>query len=168
MFTKPTSGEWATATETAKLTASDGATDNRLGWSVTVDGDTAVGTYQGDDNGNNFGSAYEYEDSDWTAIPDSAACETNATSSALTGPTGNAEYDILIRATNSVGAGLTSDAVSVTPTSQGNVAPPANYTHQRHGHSVTPGRSVGTLGFSFTSQPRMSGNEAPGSGPGVR
>ena len=165
LFTKPNSGEWATATETAKLTASDGAADDRLGWSVTVDGDTVVGAYQDDDNGNNFGSAYEYEDSDWTAIPDSAARETNPTSYTVTGPTDDAEYDFLIRATNSVGTGLTGDAVSVTPASQGNLAPAADYTHQRHGHSVTLSRNLVTLGFSFTSQPGMSGNSAPDPGP---
>ena len=41
VFAKP-SGGWATGTETAKLTANDGASGDRLGISVAVDGDTAV------------------------------------------------------------------------------------------------------------------------------
>ena len=44
VFTKPGSGGWATATETAKLTASDGAADDEFGISVAVndDEDTVV------------------------------------------------------------------------------------------------------------------------------
>ena len=42
VFTKPGSGGWADATETAKLTASDGAANDELGISVAVDGDTVV------------------------------------------------------------------------------------------------------------------------------
>ena len=39
VFTKPSSGGWATATETAKLTASDRATNDEIGNSVAADGD---------------------------------------------------------------------------------------------------------------------------------
>ena len=42
VFTKPGSGGWATATETAKLTASDGAARDAFGISVAVYGDTVV------------------------------------------------------------------------------------------------------------------------------
>jgi hypothetical protein len=38
VFVKPSSG-WATTTESAKLTASDGAAQNTLGWSVGLSGD---------------------------------------------------------------------------------------------------------------------------------
>ena len=41
VFVKPSTG-WASATETAKLTASDGAAEDRFGSSVSVDGDTVV------------------------------------------------------------------------------------------------------------------------------
>ena len=41
VFVKPAGG-WASATETAKLTASDGATNDALGNSVAVDGNTVV------------------------------------------------------------------------------------------------------------------------------
>jgi hypothetical protein len=45
----------------AKLTASDGATDDFFGHSVTVDGDTAViGALYDDDNGDKSGSAYVF------------------------------------------------------------------------------------------------------------
>ena len=59
VFTKPSSGGWATATETAKLTASDGAANHFFGYSVATDGDTAVvGAFWADDNGPQSGSAY--------------------------------------------------------------------------------------------------------------
>ncbi len=52
----------AARTETAKLTASDGATQDFLGFSVAIDGDTIVaGTTWGDVGGNlNQGSAYTF------------------------------------------------------------------------------------------------------------
>ena len=42
VFTKPESGGWADATETAKLTAADAAVDDEFGISVAVHGDTVV------------------------------------------------------------------------------------------------------------------------------
>ena len=42
VFTKPGSGGWADATEKAKLTASDGAPNDKFGYSVAIDGNTAV------------------------------------------------------------------------------------------------------------------------------
>ena len=58
VFTKPGSGGWADATDTAKLTASDGAADDEFGISVAVEGDTVViGARQ--DNTRN-GSAYVF------------------------------------------------------------------------------------------------------------
>ena len=45
--------------EQAKLTASDNASYDEFGNSVSIDGDTAViGAYYDDDNGANSGSAY--------------------------------------------------------------------------------------------------------------
>jgi hypothetical protein len=41
VFTEP-SGGWSTATQTAELTASDGAGGDELGWNVAVSGDTIV------------------------------------------------------------------------------------------------------------------------------
>ena len=52
-------GAW---TETAKLTASDGAPGDAFGFAVDVDGDVAlVGAWLDDDNGNDSGSAYAFE-----------------------------------------------------------------------------------------------------------
>ena len=65
VFTKPGSGGWADATETAKLTASDGAVDDEFGISVAVHGETVVvGAHQDDDatNGDNSGSAYVFDE----------------------------------------------------------------------------------------------------------
>jgi FG-GAP repeat len=60
VFVKPSDG-WANATETAKLTASDGAADDFLG-SVAVSGDTVVAGAGGDDTGANTdqGSVYVF------------------------------------------------------------------------------------------------------------
>jgi hypothetical protein len=61
VFEKPTTG-WADMTETAKLTAGDGAAYDFFGWSVAISGDTVVvGAYQ-DSIGLNFnqGSAYVF------------------------------------------------------------------------------------------------------------
>jgi hypothetical protein len=41
VYTKP-SGGWITMTETAKLTASDGAANNQFGWDTAISGDTVV------------------------------------------------------------------------------------------------------------------------------
>ena len=50
-----------TWTEQAKLTASDGAADDRFGSSVAIAGDTiVVGAYWDDDNGSDSGSAYVF------------------------------------------------------------------------------------------------------------
>jgi hypothetical protein len=57
VFAKPGSG-WVSATETAKLTASDGAAGDRLGWSAAISGDTVALGADGDDS--NRGSAYVF------------------------------------------------------------------------------------------------------------
>ena len=60
VFTKPATG-WTSASTAAKLTASDGATNDRFGKSVAVDRDTVVaGAWRDDDNGSNSGSAYVF------------------------------------------------------------------------------------------------------------
>ncbi|MDP7009289.1 MAG: FG-GAP repeat protein, partial [Phycisphaerales bacterium] len=46
------------AHESAKLLASDGASDDRFGWCVAIDGNLAIiGAYREDENGTNSGSA---------------------------------------------------------------------------------------------------------------
>jgi len=58
VFTKPATG-WTNNTETAKLTASDGADYDCFGHSVSISGENIViGTYLDDDNGESSGSAY--------------------------------------------------------------------------------------------------------------
>jgi hypothetical protein len=51
----------ATWTQQAKLTAADGAADDRFGWAVAVDADTiVVGAYGDDDKGIDSGSVYVF------------------------------------------------------------------------------------------------------------
>ena len=63
MFTRPAGG-WATGTQTAKLTAKDGATDDELGFSVAVsaDGSTVVAGANGAtvSNGARPGAVYVF------------------------------------------------------------------------------------------------------------
>ncbi len=79
VFTKPTTdGGWAdsTGTETAKLTASDGETDDYFGYSVAVDNDTVfVGAQRDHAPSNDSGSAYVFTkpDGGWA---DSTGTET--------------------------------------------------------------------------------------------
>ena len=119
LFTKPVTG-WATATETAKLTASDGAPSDTFGISVAMADDTdgytvVVGAHQDDDKGDDSGSTYVFAVSDWTAIPNSEAGGTNATSFTVTNLTNEAEYDFQIRAVNIHGESDASDAAPVVP-----------------------------------------------------
>jgi hypothetical protein len=64
VFQKPAGG-WADMTQTAKLTASDGAADDQFGWSVAISGDTVVvgaDLYDVSGNNGNFdqGAAYVF------------------------------------------------------------------------------------------------------------
>ena len=59
VFEQQADGTWS---QTTKLTADDGASDDRFGWSVALDGGVAViGAYYDDDNGTISGSAYVFE-----------------------------------------------------------------------------------------------------------
>ena len=113
LFTKP-SGGWADATETVELTAYDGGSFDYFGFSVAVDDDTVVvGAPYVNENGSDSGSAYVFELSDWTAIPDSAAGGTNATSYTVTDLTSGIAYTLAVRAVNASG---NSAAATVTAT----------------------------------------------------
>ena len=91
VFTR-TAGVWS---QQAKLTASDVATDERFGWSVSLDGNTAViGAYLDDDGGTDSGSAYVFTRSGevWSqqaklTASDSAAFDEFGRSVAVSGET---------------------------------------------------------------------------------
>ncbi|MCH8152289.1 MAG: FG-GAP repeat protein [Planctomycetes bacterium] len=109
VFEKPPGG-WVTMTETAKLTASDGAANDQFGLSVSISGDViTVGAIGDDDNGEDSGSMYVYLlsgvdcnrngqpdacdiflgvscDSNANLIPDD--CELGARGADITGPGG--------------------------------------------------------------------------------
>ena len=124
VFEKPALG-WAGTFETLKLTAPDGAVNDRFGWSVDVDldavrGDLAlVGSYSDDHDVNgddiidlNAGSVHVLGIPTWTDIAGSGSDTTTHTETDLTN---GDEYSFQIRALNPSGAGPASDAASATP-----------------------------------------------------
>ena len=79
VFVEPTSG-WVSTTQTAKLTASDGAADNYFGWSVAVSGNTVVVGELG---------ATGYQGAAYVFVEPASGGWANATETAkLTGPDG--------------------------------------------------------------------------------
>ena len=63
VFVKPESG-WKNMTETAKLTATDGAIEDYFGGSLSIDDSViVVGAYCDDDNGSSSGSVYIFKES---------------------------------------------------------------------------------------------------------
>ena len=128
VFEKPDLG-WASTFETLKLTAPDGAANDRFGWSVAVDlddvrGDLAlVGAYS-DDNAAalDAGSVHVLGIPDWEEIDPSGADTTAHTVTKVPDGTGNGptltngnEYNFQIRALNRSGASPASDGVKATP-----------------------------------------------------
>ncbi len=108
VFSKPASGGWATATETAKLTASDGAANDEFGFSVAVDSESVMVGAPG--NGN--GSIYVL------AIPQSIdilGSDDETTSYAVTGLTNGLEYTFQVRAVDNEGEGPPSNIARATP-----------------------------------------------------
>lgn len=135
---------WA---QSGKLTASDGATSDRLGISVAIDGDTIVAGANGDDVGVNpeQGSVYTFASTGATArtqtakltVSDGAGSDSLGTSVAIDG-------DVIV-------AGAPNDDPSTTNTNQG-----ALYTFARTGSNRTEtakltasdGAPSDALGFS--------------------
>jgi len=74
VFTK-SGASWSTTTQTAKLTASDGASDDRFGWAVSISGNSIViSAYFDDDDGTDSGSAYVFTKSgaSWSTMTQTA------------------------------------------------------------------------------------------------
>ena len=132
VFTKPALG-WANSIETLKLTALDGAANDRFGWSVSVDEDAEggslalVGAYSDDhdvgDDGSieiNAGSVHALGIPDWKDIdPSDDQTKNHTVSKELDDPdtdlSNGTEYTFQIRAMNESGAGHASDGASATP-----------------------------------------------------
>ena len=95
LFLAPFSAGALTPVEVAKLVASDGASGDYFGYSVAVDGDTAViGAYGDRDYGANSGSAYVFSriDGTWAqqaklTAPDGASSDSFGCSVAVDGDT---------------------------------------------------------------------------------
>lgn len=74
VFTQPGSGPWANATQTAELTASDGAGTDLLGYSVAISGTTIVaGAPQHTVSANAQGALYQFEQPTGGGYVDAAA-----------------------------------------------------------------------------------------------
>ena len=123
VFNKPAIG-WTASNETLKLTAPDGAANDRFGTSVAVEGKQAmVGAYKVDNaDVVDSGSVYMLGIPDWEKINPSGADTTTHTVTTVPDTGGNGprltngtEYTFQIRALNPSGAGPTSDGVSATP-----------------------------------------------------
>ncbi len=104
-FTMPGTG-WANGTETAQLTASDAADNDRFGSSVAIDGDTVVVGAQNND------TAYVFDIVDWEDIAGSNAATKSHIVRRLTN---DIEHTFRVRAVDGTGASDPSDYVSETP-----------------------------------------------------
>ena len=136
VFVKPATG-WATAAETAKLTASDGAGSDHFGYSVAVDrGPVAVGAHLDNSPSVNSGSAYVYQVKPWTPIPGSGATTTSHT---VTGLTNYQPYTFWLRVVNAVAASLAADTATleVVENSDGGTNVGSAFT------ATDPGQQVG-------------------------
>ena len=109
LFAKP-SGAWATATETVKLTAPDGAAGDNFGESVAAGGGRAIVGAPGDESAT--GAAYVFSIPGWTDISGSGA---GTTSHTVTGLTNGVEYTFLIRPVVGSGYGPASESEQATP-----------------------------------------------------
>ncbi len=108
LFTKP-SGGWATATETVKLTAPDGAAGDEFGYSVAAGRDRAIVGAPGDES--DTGAAYVFGIA-WTDISGSGS---GTTSHTATGLTNGVEHTFLIRPVVDGNPGPTSGTTKATP-----------------------------------------------------
>ena len=113
VFVRPADG-WETATEAAKLRASDGAANDEFGFSVSVDGGTIiVGAYSDNDGSvSNSGSAYVFVTSGWAQIVGSG---TSTVEHTVTELDNGIKHTFGIRAVDSEGPGLVSASVRATP-----------------------------------------------------
>ena len=180
VFTRP-ANDWADGTETAKLTASDGAASDEFGISVAVDDDTAViGANKDDDNGDASGSAYVFTRpaNDWAdgtetakfTAPDGAAGDryghsvgasgenvlVGAPSFDSTDDSGGTGAAYLLRFSDWTGvpdSGAATDGYAVTGLTNG-----VEYTFQIRGvNDAGPGAASG----DSSGTPRLSAPAAP-------
>ncbi len=95
VFTKPASGGWADTTETAKLTANDGAVDDEFGISVSVHGETVVVGAHLDDHTDGDGDTDDDEGAAYVFTKPSSGGWANATETAKLTAFGAAASDEL-------------------------------------------------------------------------
>jgi hypothetical protein len=90
VFVMPTAGRWVSTTQTAELTASDGQTNDNLGWSVAVSGNTIVAgaIYRQIAQNDNQGAAFVYTE------PSHGWKTTNADTAELTASNGFTNDDL--------------------------------------------------------------------------
>ena len=118
LFTKP-SGAWATATETVKLTAPDGAAGDEFGYSVAAGGGTAIVGAPGDES--ETGAAYVFSIPQWTDI--SVSDDGATISHTATGLDNGVEHTFLIRPVVGSNPGPKSGNIKATPQQSPAAAP---------------------------------------------
>ena len=162
VFVKPGTG-WANATETAKLTASDGAANDSFGLSVAISGDTVVAGAYGDDSFQ--GSAYVFGNTHLSqtiivtqSAPPSAVYNTIFNVTATGGASGN---PVVIAASGAC-AGSGNNSAFITMTSgTGNCTVTFN---QAGSTSYDPAPTVTQTTTAQKATPTISINNLPTSG----
>ena len=119
LFTKP-SGGWATAKETVKLTAPDGAAGDEFGYSVAAGGGRAIVGAPGDES--ETGAAYVFGIPAWTDISNS---DKDTISHTVTGLDNDVDYTFWVRPVVSGVPGPASESKQATP-QQSAAATPTN------------------------------------------
>ena len=147
VFAKPAAGGWASAGETFKLTANDGAASDEFGYSVAVDGDTVAAGAA--DAGSGSGSAYVYRASVWAAVADSAPGGANDASYTVAGLTNGAQYGFSVRAHNDRGLSYASAAATAM----------LFVADQPTGLTATVGDAEATLSWDDPSDSTVTGYE---------
>ena len=155
VFVKPPA-KWASGTQTAKLTASDGAANNYLGISVAVDGTTVVAGASGATIGSNSGQGAAY-------VFDGGSGWTNMTQTAKLTASDGAKFDELGNAAAISGNTVVAGALGATIHSNGVqgagyifVSPPGGWTDSKEAAKLTA--SDGAAGDNLGSSVAISGN----------
>lgn len=155
IFTKPAHG-WANMTQTAKLTASDGAENDYLGYSVALSGNTLVA---GAPNANNYvGATYIFIEpaSGWVNMTETTKLKVSGTTSTVGASVGIGGNTIVVGAPDESNNGIGAAFVYVKPKT--------GWTSITQTATLTP--SNGEDYDAFGTSVAISGNTVAAVGPG--